>query len=110
MSSRDRARLLAFRTSIRDESPWASHSESARFGGEAGADDRVRRVLSYDVDLAASLGGSTAAFAGFTSGTGGSFADHDIIFWSYSESVPEPTVLGAVCGLGALLLRRGSRK
>ena len=42
-------------------------------------------VLSYTVDLASVLG-SPAAYIGFTSGTGGSFANHDVVSWEFHNT------------------------
>jgi hypothetical protein len=60
-------------------------------------------LLSYSVDLASVLG-VTDAFVGFTSGTGASHADHDVLSWQLNDNfspigtVPEPTTL-ALLGL-----------
>lgn len=46
-------------------------------------------ILSHTVDLPALLGGSGSpvedAFVGFTSGTGGAAANHDVIGWTFSN-------------------------
>lgn len=42
-------------------------------------------LLSYSVDLASVLG-STNAFVGFTSGTGSSNANHDLLSWQLADS------------------------
>lgn len=54
-------------------------------------------LLSYTVDPAATIG-APSAFVGFTAGTGGSSANHDIVNWEFRDSfapiggaaVPEP--------------------
>jgi hypothetical protein len=57
-------------------------------------------ILDYELDLAATLGQQTA-FAGFTSGTGSDYANHDILYWRYTNAVvPEPSSL-LLAGLGA---------
>ena len=72
--------------------------------------------LSYTINSAAmqtTLGG-TAAFVGFTAGTGGAYANHDIVAWTFSDqyvpggvtaglAVPEPGTSALLAiGLGAL--------
>ncbi|QDU57298.1 L-type lectin-domain containing protein [Aeoliella mucimassa] len=48
-------------------------------------------MLSFDMDLNSILGGSDQAYVGFTSGTGSDWANHDILYWRYTEAVvPEP--------------------
>jgi hypothetical protein len=60
--------------------------------------------LSYSVNLASILG-STNAFVGFTSGTGASHANHDVLSWVLEDrfapigTTPEPGAL-ALLGLG----------
>jgi legume-like lectin family protein/PEP-CTERM motif-containing protein len=65
-------------------------------------------LLSFPLDLSTILGGSSEAFAGFTSGTGADFADHDITYWRYTESaIPEPSSLVMlVLGVIAASFRR----
>lgn len=67
-------------------------------------------ILSYDINLTSVLGNSTA-YAGFTSATGAAWANHDILYWRYTESVPEPSSL---CLLAAavtpFVMRRPLRK
>ena len=52
-------------------------------------------LLTYNVDLANVIGNSNA-FVGFTSGTGGAGANHDVVSWEFRDSfapigtVPEP--------------------
>lgn len=60
-------------------------------------------ILDYELDLAATLGQQTA-FAGFTSGTGSNYANHDVLYWRYTTAVvPEPSSL-LLAGLGSLCL------
>ena len=65
-------------------------------------------LLSYRFDLAATIG-SPNAFVGFTSGTGGGSANHDLVNWEFRDSfipigvsaVPEPaTWMMALVGFG----------
>lgn len=68
----------------------------------------IAPLLSFSIDLSATLGGSDLAYVGFTSGTGAAWADHDIIYWRYTEAaIPEPTSLAllGMSGFG-LLVRR----
>jgi len=46
-------------------------------------------LLSHSIDIANILGGTTA-FVGFTGSTGGAFANHDILSWTFSETY-QPT-------------------
>lgn len=75
-------------------------------------------LLSYRFDLAATIG-TPNAFVGFTSGTGGGSANHDLVNWEFRDSfipiggtaVPEPaTWMMALVGFGfmggTLRLRR----
>jgi len=67
-------------------------------------------LLSYSVDLQSVLGGGNEAFVGFTSGTGGSWANHDVLNWDFVDrfapvgsSVPEPTTWAMMLlGFGAI--------
>lgn len=71
--------------------------------------------LSHTIDLASTLG-STDVYAGFTSGTGSAFADHDVLLWvldnSYSPInpvlVPAAAYLfgAGLVGLAGLARRR----
>ncbi len=81
----------------------------------ANAARSIISTLSYTVDLTAVLG-STNAYFGFTSGTGGGFGNHDILSWELASSynpfnnVPEPSILALLSlgfvGIGAMK-RRG---
>jgi hypothetical protein len=65
-------------------------------------------ILSFPINLSAVLGGSSDAFAGFTSGTGSDWADHDIIYWRYTEvAIPEPA---SFCLLGMLAVAMAGRR
>jgi len=66
-------------------------------------------LLSFPIDLNSTLGSSDQAFAGFTSGTGSASANHDLLYWRYTESaIPEPStlLLGALASVGLLMRRR----
>ena len=75
-------------------------------------------LLSYRFDLAATIGGPNA-FVGFTSGTGGGSANHDLVNWEFRDSfipigvsaIPETTTwMMALVGFGlvggAIRMRR----
>jgi hypothetical protein len=61
-------------------------------------------LLSFPLDLSAILGGGSEAFVGFTSGTGADWANHDIIYWRYTQVViPEPSSI-AIIAVSTILL------
>ena len=74
-------------------------------------------LMTHSINIASTIGGNTA-FVGFTAGTGGAWADHDILKWTFSDTfvnggvmpglaVPEPpTVALAALGLGVIWWRR----
>lgn len=74
-------------------------------------------LLSHSIDVAAFLG-STDAFVGFTSGTGASHANHDVLNWQLEDDfrpigtpVPEPASLALVgMALAAAGLARRRRR
>lgn len=70
----------------------------------------IAAQISANVDLVSVIGG-TSAFVGFTSGTGASYGNHDILSWEFRDSfnpigrdpvVPEPTsfALAGLAGIG----------
>jgi hypothetical protein len=69
-------------------------------------------LISHTIDLESVLG-TTNAFVGFTSGTGGSHANHDVLSWVFDNSfapideVPEPATF---CLVGGALLLLGVRR
>lgn len=68
-------------------------------------------LLTRALDIPSLLGGVDDAFVGFTSGTGGAWGNHDIVFWEYRDQFA-PVGLVPVPGsallllFGGLLLRR----
>ena len=79
--------------------------------------------LAYEITSSAfqsTLGNNTSAFIGFTAATGGAFANHDIIAWTFSDSfvasgvtagsaIPEPAdfaLLASAAALVAVAVRR----
>jgi hypothetical protein len=72
-------------------------------------------ILSLVRDLALDLG-TTDAFVGFTSGTGASHANHDVLRWELEDrfapiDVPEPATVALVgIGLAGLAARRRARR
>jgi len=78
-------------------------------------------LVSYTIDLASTLG-TTDAYVGFTSGTGASHANHDVLSWVLEDSyapiggggggtIPEPFTLTLMgYGLGALALSRRRKR
>lgn len=71
--------------------------------------------LAANVDLLSIVGGSSA-YVGFTSGTGASFGNHDILSWEFRDSynpigrdpiVPEPTSL-ALAGFAVISVAAGA--
>jgi hypothetical protein len=66
-------------------------------------------ILTHNVDLTATLGGQPQAFVGFTSATGAAWENHDVLYWRYTEAVPEPgtaSVAAAACVLALARRRR----
>jgi hypothetical protein len=68
-------------------------------------DNLALPLLSVNVDLATllSLDKGTDAYVGFTSSTGGAWENHDIIQWSYENTVPEPGTM-LLAGMALVLL------
>jgi Legume lectin domain len=83
--------------------------------------------LAYAITSSAfqtTLGSNTSAFIGFTAATGGAFAKHDIVNWTFSESyipggvipgsaIPEPAdfaLLASAAALAAMAFRRHRAK
>ena len=86
---------------------WVDYDSSTQLLEVRATRSAVRPVaplLSYNVNLAAVLG-SNNAFVGFTSGTGASHANHDVLSWQLNDNfspigtTPEPGAL-ALLGLG----------
>jgi hypothetical protein len=83
--------------------------------------------LSYPISsttFQSTLGNNTTAWVGFTAATGGDYANHDIVSWTFSDSyipggvtagsaIPEPSTYAMCAGLVALAavgLRRRPRR
>ncbi len=71
-------------------------------------------ILDYELDLATTLG-QQSAFAGFTSGTGSNYANHDVLYWRYTTAVvPEPSSLAlasvGVLGVALAIIKRSRRR
>ena len=66
-------------------------------------------LLTYQVDLAAVIGGGSA-YVGFTAGTGSGYENHDIVSWQFNDSfapiagaVPEPATWAmSIVGFGLI--------
>ncbi len=108
--------------SRRDLTSWIDYDGSTQTIEVRLNDSAVRpltSVLSYRFDLGAVLG-SQNAFVGFTSGTGGGAANHDLIAWEFSSAsdpvvaaVPEPSTWAMMIlgfGLAGASLRVRLRK
>jgi hypothetical protein len=80
-------------------------------------------LLSYSLSNStlSSILGATNAFVGFTASTGGAWADHDIIKWTFSDTfvsggvtagqaIPEPATYAGLAGLIALGIAAGIRR
>ena len=73
-------------------------------------------VLTVPLDLATTLdlAGGSDAFLGFTAGTRFSYQDQDIVDFSYSNTVPEPSTasgcLGGMALLSFLFIHRRNRR
>jgi hypothetical protein len=52
-------------------------------------------LLSHQIDIPAVLG-TTEAFVGFSAGTGTAWANHDVLMWSFVESVSIETLIDVV--------------
>lgn len=70
-------------------------------------------LLSYDLTLSSQLGGNSA-YVGFTAATGGAYANHDLLKWTFSDSylaggvtpgaaIPEPAISALAAGSALLL-------
>ena len=72
-------------------------------------------LLSQSINIASTLDSGTA-YIGFTAATGGAYANHDVLNWTFSPSfvsggvsaVPEPGTT-ALLGLGVILVLGGRR-
>ncbi len=74
-------------------------------------------LLTQSINIANTLDSGTA-YVGFTAGTGGAYANHDLLNWTFSPSfvsggvsvsaVPEPSTT-ALLGLGVILVLGGRR-
>ncbi len=107
--------------SRRDLTSWIDYNGATQTIEVRLNDSNVRplsAILSYTFDLAAVIG-SPNAFVGFTSGTGGGAANHDLVNWEFRDSftpigtsaVPEPAtwsmiIIGFAFIGGAIRSRR----
>ncbi|MEO6742164.1 MAG: L-type lectin-domain containing protein [Chthoniobacteraceae bacterium] len=65
-------------------------------------------LLDHNVNLTTVLGGTTA-YAGFTAATASAWENHDMLYWRYTEAVPEPGSFVLLSASGGLLLLRRRR-
>lgn len=71
-------------------------------------------IITRIIDIPSELGNATDAFVGFTSGTGGAWANHDLINWTYRSEfdpiiIPEPNSMAllvvGILGIGFRIRR-----
>jgi hypothetical protein len=99
--------------SSRDLTSWIDYNDATNTLEVRLNDSNVRplsAILSYQFDLATTVGGPSA-FVGFTSGTGGGAANHDLVNWEFRNSftpigqsaVPEPAAwMMMIIGFGLM--------
>jgi hypothetical protein len=99
--------------SSRDLTSWIDYNDATNTLEVRLNDSNVRplsAILSYQFDLATTVGGPSA-FVGFTSGTGGGAANHDLVNWEFrntfapigQSAVPEPAAwMMMIIGFGLM--------
>ena len=65
-------------------------------------------AMSTTVDVLGTLGSQT--YVGFSAGNGGAFGSQDILNWSFTSTVPEPSTIALLGAAAFGLLGYGLRR